>query len=294
MTDPYGIIDLSTLAQEPAAAGDTGAHEISVSEADLDAVVAGSDTTATLMLVTSARVPQGAEFLTTIRRLVDSHGGAVRLATVDAEREPRVAAALRVQALPTALLLVRGQVQPLFEGIVSETELSGLLDQIVQLAASQGLAGGAADSDGESAPVEEEPLPPLMQEAFDAIERGDLDAAVDAYERRLIETPSDADAKAGLAMVRLLRRTQGADLAAARTAAAEGPGDLDAQLLVADLDLLGGHVDDAFGRLLDLLRGADAETKDAVRTRLLELFEVAGPEDPRVAPARRRMASLLY
>ena len=91
-----------------------------------------------------------------------------------------------------------------------------------------------------------------------------------------------------------MRRTQDAQPEAARTAAAEAPRDLAAQLLVADLDMLGGHVDDAFGRLLDLLPGADQETKDAVRARLLELFEVAGPEDPRVGPARRRLANLLY
>jgi putative thioredoxin len=31
-----------------------------------------------------------------------------------------------------------------------------------------------------------------------------------------------------------------------------------------------------------------------VRTRLLDLFEVAGNEDPRVAPARKRLANLLF
>ena len=91
-----------------------------------------------------------------------------------------------------------------------------------------------------------------------------------------------------------MRRTQGADLSEARQAAADRPEDLSAQLLVADLDMLGGHVDDAFGRLLEQLIGADAETKDAVRERLLELFEVAGADDPRVAPARKRLANLLY
>ena len=118
--------------------------------------------------------------------------------------------------------------------------------------------------------------------------------SVAAYRKQLQESPADGEAKAGLATVELMRRTQGADLAAARQAAADAPADLDAQLLVADLDMLGGHVEDAFTRLLDQLRGADQETKDAVRTRLLELFEVAGADDPRVAPARKRLANLLY
>lgn len=91
-----------------------------------------------------------------------------------------------------------------------------------------------------------------------------------------------------------MSRTQDADLDAARAAAAERPADLDAQLLVADLDVLGGHVDDAFARLLAPPRGADAETRDSVRSRLLDLFEVVGAHDPRVAAARRRMANLLF
>ncbi len=67
-----------------------------------------------------------------------------------------------------------------------------------------------------------------------------------------------------------------------------------AQLAVADLDVSGGHLDDAFARLLDLFPTLDADGKNAVRTRLLEYFEIAGPDDPRVLDARRRLTTLLY
>ncbi len=294
MSDPYGIIDLSTLRHDAptADAGEVGAYEIAVTEQGLEQVIADSDTVTTLLVVTSSRVPRGPEFLAVLRRLVDAQRGLLRLATVDADTQARVAGALRVQNLPTALLLLRGQIQPLFEGVVTEAELAPVLDQVAQLAASQGLPGLG---DGAEAPAEEEePLSPLQQAAYDAIQSGDLEAAVTAYQALLNENPADAEAKAGMATVRLMQRTQGADLGAARTAGADRPGDLEAQLLVADLDVLGGHVDDAFARLLDRLRGADEETRDAVRSRLLELFEVVGAEDPRVAAARRRMANLLY
>lgn len=299
MTDPYGIIDLSTLKNPKApegAAGETGRYEVTVTEQELESVIAGSNRVATLLVVTSSRVPSGPEFLATLRRLVDAREGAVLLATVDADDQPRVAGALRVQNLPTVLLLVRGQLQPLFEGIVTEQELAGVIDQVVQLAASQGLDGAAASEGpaGDEDTAQAEEMSPLQQAAYDAIEAGDLAGAIEAYETALRENPADAEARAGLAAVRLMERTQGADLQAARSAAADAPEDVDAQLLVADLDLLGGHVEDAFGRLLDLLRGADSETKDRVRTRLLEHFDVVGAEDPRVGPARRRMASLLF
>ena len=297
MSDPYGIIDLSALKQPAGGtgatdAGEPSAHEVAVTEQGLEQLIADSQQIPTLLLVTSGRVPEGPTYLAALRRGVDAKGGALRLAVVDADTQQRVAAALRVQQLPTLLLLLQGQLQPIVDSVLPEAEIDGLLNQVVDVARQQGmeLPGGEA----EQAAAPEEPLPPLLAEAYEAIERGDLDAAVAAYRKQLQESPADGEAKAGLATVELMRRTQGADLAAARQAAADAPGDLDAQLLVADLDMLGGHVEDAFTRLLDQLRGADQETKDAVRTRLLELFEVAGADDPRVAPARKRLANLLY
>jgi putative thioredoxin len=297
VSDPYGVPDLSSFKQ-PAAGGGTsgqpGAHELALTEANLEQTIADSQQVATLLVVTSTRVPDLDEFLDSLRRHVEAQAGAVRLATVDADTEPRVTAALRVQQLPTLLLLVKGQIQPVVEGSLPDAEVKNLVDQVVQVAQQQGLDVPAADG-GEEEQTEPAPeLPPLVQKAYDAIQAGDLAQAESAYQEHLVEHPADAEAKAGLASVHLMQRTEGADLDAARAAAAQAPSDLDAQLRVADLDMLGGHVDDAFGRLLDLLRGADQDTKDTVRTRLLELFEVAGPEDPRVAPARKRLANLLF
>ena len=99
---------------------------------------------------------------------------------------------------------------------------------------------------------------------------------------------------AGLAQANLLGRLQGKTLDEIRNAAASAPDDLAAQLDVADLDLSGGHVDDAFDRLLTLFPKLDADGKRAVRERLVELFEVVGTDDPRVVAARRRLTNLLY
>ncbi|HNP16116.1 MAG TPA: tetratricopeptide repeat protein, partial [Terrimesophilobacter sp.] len=101
-------------------------------------------------------------------------------------------------------------------------------------------------------------------------------------------------AVAGLAQVSLLARLDGKTADDIRADAAENPESLEAQLAVADLDVSGGHLEDAFGRLLDLFPGLDPKGRDAVRTRLLSYFEIAGADDPRVASARRRLTSLLY
>jgi putative thioredoxin len=131
-------------------------------------------------------------------------------------------------------------------------------------------------------------------EAYDAIERGDLDAAAAAYQALLQESPDDADAKAGLGQVELLRRTRGLDERAVRSAAAERPDDVRAQIDAADLDLLGGHVEDAFNRLIDLVRRTDGDDRAAARDHLVELFELVGRDDPRVAKARTALANALF
>jgi putative thioredoxin len=300
MTDPYGVIDLSTLKNSGPAGGsgggEEGRFEITLTETNLEQVIQESATQLTLLAVVSSRIPEVDTFLADLRSSVEAKGGVVRLAVLDADAEPRVAAALRVQLLPALLLLVKGQLQPIVEALLPLQEIQGLLDQMVELAKSQGFDVPEADADQEeqSDAPPEKPLPPLVQKAYDAIDAGDLAAATAAFEEHLNQSPADAEAKAGLAMVRLLERTREVDPEQARRAAADTPADLAAQLVVADVDMLGGHVEDAFTRLLDQLRGADADTKATVRTRLLDLFEVAGNEDPRVAPARKRLANLLF
>jgi putative thioredoxin len=146
------------------------------------------------------------------------------------------------------------------------------------------------------APVEgEEPeVDPRYAAAQDALGEGDIDLAVAEYQKLVDANPADTEAAAGLAMAQVLQRTQGADLNAARAAAAAAPDDVDAQTLVADLDLLGGHVEDAFNRLVGLV----ARTSDADRTRardhLLALFAAVGNDDERVLAGRRNLASALF
>jgi putative thioredoxin len=194
--------------------------------------------------------------------------------------------------------LVAGQPVPLFTGAVPEQQVREVLAQLLQLAAQNGVSG-VAEVTGEPevadvADAEEPPLPPLHAEAYDAIEAGDYPRAIIAYEKALAENPRDADARAGLGQVRLLDRVQGADLQAARAAAAAAPTGVEEQLLVADLDVAGGHVDDAFDRLLDLFGQLPADERTVVRERLLELFALVGDTDSRVIRARSRLASLLF
>lgn len=230
-----------------------------------------------------------------LEKVVTELAGRLVLAKVDVDANPQLAQGFRAQSIPMVLALVAGQPVPLFTGAVPEQQVRDVFAQLLQLAAQHGVTGTVPVADGDPAAASEEPpLPPLHAEAFAAIEEGDYVRAISAYEQALSENPRDADARAGLGQVRLLDRVQGADLQAARAAAAAEPQGVPAQFLVADLDVVGGHVDDAFGRLLDLFAALPSDERAPVRERLLELFGIVGDDDARVIRARARLASLLF
>ncbi len=240
----------------------------------------------------------GTQFTALLSRLATEYSGRFVLATVDVEASPQLAQAFQAQSVPTVAAVIAGQPVQLFAGVVAEAQVRDVLDRVLQLAAQNGVTGVAvpledADAEGQAAPAEPE-LPPHHKAAYDAIERGDYEQAIAEYKRALASDPRDTMAVAGLAQVNLLARLKGKTLDEIRSAAASRPDDLDAQLLVADLDLSGGHVEDAFDRLLGLFPAQDAAGKNRIRERILELFEVVGTDDPRVPPTRARLAALLY
>ena len=216
------------------------------------------------------------------------------LAKVDLDANPRLGQAFQVQSIPAVFAVVKGQPVPLFQGALPEAQVRQYLDELLRVAEANGVNGRVQVADAAAEPEAEPEADPRWDEAYDAIERGDLDAASAAYRALLDQTPGDADAQAGLGQVELLRRTQGLDQKAVRQAAADQPDDVAAQSAVADLDLLGGHVEDAFARLLDLVRRLSGDERNAARTHLVGLFELVGNQDDRVAKARTALANALF
>ncbi|MCU1536701.1 MAG: thioredoxin domain protein, partial [Humibacillus sp.] len=258
-----------------------------------------------VMVLWSPRLQESVSFVDTFSSVAARYAGRFQLVTVDVDANPAILQAFQVQAVPVSFAFVAGQPVPLFEGVQPEAQITGVIDQVLALAAQHGVTGtvpgadaaaqGADGADGADGAAEEEaPLSPLHQQAFDAIEKGDLDAAAAAYREALAQSPADTDARLGLAQVGLLQRTEGVDLHAARAAAAADPTDVAAQILVADLDLLGGHVEDAFLRLIETVRVTADADRTAARVHLVELFEVVGVTDERVVRARKSLMSALF
>lgn len=297
-----GAVDLSSLRNRPApgAAGAPAGGQTEVSS-----VMTITDADFPQLLELSRSVPVVVELTDrmgaanpALQQLVVELGGRVVLAKVDIDANPQIGQAFRPQGTPMGVALIAGQPVPLFAGPVTDDQLRELFGQLLQLAAQNGVTGTVPVGDVPETPDTdadvEPPLPPLHAEAFAAIEQGDYARAVTAYEQALAENPRDEEARAGLGQVKLLQRVQGADLQAARDAAAAAPTDIDAQFEVADLDIAGGHVDDAFERLLDLFSALPSDERGPVRERLLELFGLVGDADPRTGRARARLSSMLF
>lgn len=235
-----------------------------------------------------------------LEQLTAEYDGRVVLAKVDADTNPQLVQAFQAQSIPTVAAVIGGRPLGLFVGALPEAQVRDVYEQVLQAAEQNGVTGrvtvdgAAAPTDAEQGEPEPEPLPPHHQAAYDAIERGDYATAIEEYKTAILQDPHDQMAVAGLAQVSLLDRLNGRTADEIRAAAAAGPQDVQAQLAVADLDISGGHVDDAFGRLLDLVPTVFGEDREALRVRLVEYFELIGSEDPRVVAARRRLANALY
>ncbi|MFJ8765650.1 tetratricopeptide repeat protein [Streptomyces clavifer] len=237
-----------------------------------------------------------------LERLAAEYNGRFVLAKVDVDANQMLMQQFGIQGIPAVFAVVAGQALPLFQGAAPESQIRETLDQLIQVGEERfGLTGIVVDPDAaagaEDAVPAEVPAGPydaLLETAAAALDANDFEGAVQAYRSVLADDPGNTEAKLGLAQADLLGRVAGLDPQQVRKDAAENPADPAAQMTAADLDLVGGHVEDAFGRLVETVRRNFGDDRDAVRVRLLELFEVIGPEDPRVTAARTALARVLF
>jgi putative thioredoxin len=309
-----GAIDLSGLKRPapqtsagpgaPGAAGGGGAaggssYAVDVTEENFQSIIEASTTAPVLLVFYSpSRMPESAQLAEDLTTLSNEFEGRFLAGLVDIDVVPAIAQAMQIPSVPLVVAVLDGRPAPLFQDVLPIDELRAALTQVMQELTVSGVAGrhqprsAAPATDAEDG--DEAGFDPRYAAAQEALGEGDIDRAVAEYQRLVDANPADAEAAAGLAMAKVLQRTQGVDLNRARAAAAANPDDVDAQTLVADLDMLGGHVEDAFTRLIDLVRRTAGDERTKAREHLLGLFGAVGNDDPRVLKARQNLASALF
>jgi putative thioredoxin len=303
-----GAIDLSGLqrpaGQQPPADATGGgssrgsSYSVEVTEQNFQATIEASMTAPVLLAFYSpTRMPESAQLAADLATLSGEFEGRFLAGLVDIDAAPGIAQAMQIPSIPLVVAVLDGRPAPLFQDVLPIDELRAALTQVLQQLTANGVAGrhqprSAAPATGEDG--DEPGFDPRYAAAQEALGDGDIDRAVAEYQKLVDANPADTEAAAGLAMAKVLQRTQDVDLDAARAAAAAAPDDVAAQTLVADLDLLGGRVDEAFDRLVDLVRRTSGDDRNKAREHLLGLFGAVGNDDPRVLKGRQNLASALF
>ena len=289
-----------TPAGGPGAAAGGSSYSLTISEENFQATVEASMSAPVLLVFFSrTRMPESGQLADDLASLSGEFEGRFLVGLVDIDATPSIAQAMQIQAVPLVVAVIDGRPMPLFQDVVPLEELRTALTQVMQQLTTQGITGrhqprsGALPA-GDPAVEEEPQVDPRYAAAQDALGDGDIERAVAESQRLVDANPADTEAAAGLAMARLLQRTQGVDLERARADAAARPDDLDAQIMAADLDMLDGRVTDAFTRLIDVVRRTSGDERNAVREHLVGLFGAVGNDDPRVLKARQGLASALF
>lgn len=295
-----GAVDLSGLttaaSTSPTAtpsADAVGGYVMQVSEADFEQLAAQSVRYPVILLLTADQAGAAAQQVQAdLSAAVNAQQGRLVLGIVDVQKDPRIAQGLQIQAVPTAIALIGGQMAPLFQGTVDKAQIDQLVPQIIQLAVANGVTGRATPTQP-AVPDAPEQADPRFAAADAALEAGNFALAVEEFDKVLRNAPRDAQALAGRAQAALLARTERVDPRIIERADADGT-DIELGFAAADLELITGNAQAAFDRLLALVRLTTGDDREKVRTRLVELFETRGAADPEVKRARRLLSAALF
>jgi putative thioredoxin len=299
-----GAVDLSQLTQraQQSASGSSlgprtagGSYVVEVTEQTFEAeTIRKSAKHPVVVELYSPRVATGQQLSDALIEIANASDGKFLLARLNVDTAPGIVQALGLQAVPTVIALINGQLAPLFQGVLPKDQVQAAIDQLLTAAVANGMVGRVEPAGSEQAAPEPEPeADPRFAAADAALERGDFSAAREEFDKLLQANPNDVEAQVGKAQAGLFARAAVLD-PQSTLAAADDSDDMDRQLAAADVEMITGQVEAAFTRLIGMIKRLSGEERDQVRVRLLELFETLGNTDERVLKARRDLMTALF
>ncbi len=256
-----------------------------------------------------------------LEKTVAAAGGAVDLVKVNIDENQELAAALRIQSVPTVYAFFQGQPVDGFMGARPESELRVFVDKLVKLA---GAAAPAAPEAGNA-----ESVAKLMAEADRFFRAGQYTDAIAAYSTALDLAPENMEAMAGIGWglvaekdmesaaallaeltpeQKSFSRLQGLQFFLERAAEAAAlpeetvladriaanPKDLQARHDFALRRLAVADLEGAIAALVELTRRDREWQEQKARKLLLALLDAMGPAHPLTGPSRRKLSSVLF
>ena len=252
-----------------------------------------TESTLPSLVKVSGTVPVVMEFFETtpdavFEQVIRAQAGKIMLARVNSMTDVRVAQAFGVKVSPSIFALVKGQPVPVAEGSLTEAQYQAIVQQLIAGAAAQGVSGLLVEGDVTDVVPE---LPKPLQEALALVDGGEVDKAFELLTKLKAENPKDSPTSALLAQVNLMKRTMACDHEAIL---ASQPTTFDEAIVLADVLIAIGDFPSGFEIMLSLYPQVQQENKEIIKLRLLEYFEIGGPNDEAVKKARARLATLLY
>ncbi len=186
--------------------------------------------------------------------------GAVELAKVNVDENPRVASTFAVQSIPAVFALREGKIVDRFIGALPEAQVRAFVERLAPAPSEADLLVAAGDE-------------PSLRRALEL--EHDHPGAATALARLLI-----ADGRSEEALALLDRLPESPE---SRTLAAE------ARLAARRVDVGKGEVTALLDRLLDRVRD-----DEAARQEFVDVLETLGADDPRTLTYRRALAAKLF
>lgn len=292
-----------------------GAYVFDVSEADFEQrVLMASMQTPVIVDFWAPWCGPCKQLIPALEAAVNATNGAVLMAKINVDENQQIAAALKIQSIPTVFAFFQGRPVDAFQGAQPDSAIKKFVEKLVHIAKQS--APDAID------------VPEALKAAAQALAEKDFGTAQGIYTHILHQDEKNAQAYVGL--VRTLIGAGAVDqaqhlvetappeiakqntFAEAKTAlelaqqkpggnsgvlaqkVAQNPADHQARFDLALAQFAEGHKEEAIDNLIDIVRQSRAWNEDGARKQIVKFFEAMGSADPITVQGRKKLSSVLF